>query len=141
MILHLFGPDMLELLWCVKEVVGVDLGGKLSGVGLLDEVLVALLLGKVNGVVLAVEVHVSALHEIARRLPAHQRVLPSVALGENIPVHSPAGAPPVAGLSCGLGLLVDAVRFVNNRLNPANQLGHGLTGLFEPGAPWEHLRW
>ena len=138
--LHLFRPDMLELLWCVKEVVGVGLGGDFSRVGLLNEVLVTLLLGKVNGVLLVLEVDVGALHEIGRRLPAHQRVLPSVALGEDIPVHSPALAPPGSGLSCGLGLLVNSVKLVNTRSIPQTRLTLKLTELFEPGAPWEHPR-
>jgi hypothetical protein len=30
-----------------------------------------------------------AVHEVGRRLPAHERVLPSVALGEDVPVHQP----------------------------------------------------
>jgi hypothetical protein len=45
---------------------------------------------------------VCALHEIRRTLPAHERVLPSVALGQNIPIHAPLVADPVAGLSGGL---------------------------------------
>lgn len=143
---HLFRPDVLELSGGVQEVVGIRLGSKLARVGLLDKVLVALLLGEVNGILLALEVDVGALHEITRRLPSHQRVFPSVALGEDVPVHAPALATPLAGLSSGLGLLVDAAILVS--------LGRGLsmttriccsrvrrTGLFGPGAPWGRPRW
>jgi hypothetical protein len=54
-----------------------------------------------------------ALHEIGRGLPAHQRILPSMAFGEDVPVHAPVVAVPVAGLSCCLCRSVDAasVRF------------------------------
>jgi hypothetical protein len=105
---RLFRPDMLELSGRVQEVVGVGLGSKLARVGLLNEVFITLLLSKVNGVLLAFEVDVSSLHEITRRLPAYQRVLPSVSLGENVPIHSPAATAPVTRLRSGLGLLVDA---------------------------------
>lgn len=64
--LHLFRPDVLELLGRVEEVVGVSLGADLPRLGLLNKVLVALLLSKVNGVVLALEVDVGALHEVTR---------------------------------------------------------------------------
>jgi hypothetical protein len=57
---------------------------------------------------------VTALHEIARRLPADQRVLPSVSLGENVPVHSPAATAPVTRLRSGLGLLVDTIVVVSS---------------------------
>ena len=105
---------MLELPGRVQEIVGVRLGSKLARVGFLNKVFVALLLGEVNGVLLALEVDVSALHEIARRLPADQRVLPSVSLGENVPVHSPASTSPVTRLCSGFGLLVDAIVVVSS---------------------------
>lgn len=57
---------MLELLGRPEEVVGVSLGGDLARVRLLDVVLIALLLGKMNGGFLALEVDMSALHDIAR---------------------------------------------------------------------------
>lgn len=104
----LFRPDMLELPCRVQEVVGVGLGADLARVWLLYEVLVTLLLGERNGVLLAVEVDVGPLHEVARGLPTHQRVLPSVTLGEDVPVHAPVLSAEVAGLSRRLGLLVDA---------------------------------
>jgi hypothetical protein len=56
---------------------------------------------------------VGALHKITRRLPSDQRVLPSMSLRKDVPVHSPASAAPVAGLSRGLGLLVNAVSIVS----------------------------
>jgi hypothetical protein len=57
---------------------------------------------------------VGSLHEITRRLPADQRVLPSVSLGENVPIHSPASTAPVTGLRSGLGFLVDAIVVVSS---------------------------
>lgn len=89
---------MLQLLRGPQEVVRISLGRDLSRIRLLDEVLVALLLGKSNGILLGLEVNVRPLHEIARRLPSHQRVLPAVALSENIPVHPPPGSDLVAAL-------------------------------------------
>lgn len=97
---------MLELAGAVEEVVGVSLGGELPGVRLLHEELVALLLSKVNGILLGLEAEMCALHVVTRRLPSHQRVLPAVALGKNIPVHAPIVAPPGSRLRGGLGLLV-----------------------------------
>lgn len=96
---------MLELAGAVEKVVGVGLGGELASVGLLDKVLVALLVGKVDGVLLGLEAEVGALHKVGGRLPSHQRVLPAVALGEDIPVHAPVVSSPGSGLCGGLGLL------------------------------------
>lgn len=107
----LLRADLLELASRVEEVISIGLGAEAASVGLLDEVFVALLLGKLNGILLGVEVHVGALHVVSRRLPAHQRVLPTVALGEDIPVHAPVVALPVAGLRGGFRLLVDAADF------------------------------
>ena len=101
-------PDVLQLVGRVEEVVCVGLWCELSRVGLLDKVLVALLLGEMDGILLGLEVDVCSLHEISRRLPSDQRVLPSVSLGQDVPIHSPALAPEVARLCSGLGLLVDA---------------------------------
>lgn len=85
----LFGGNDLELLGAVSKQVGVCLGDSLPLVGLLDKVLVALLVGEVDSVLLRLELYPVAVHEIGRRLPAHKRVLPSVALGEDVPVHQP----------------------------------------------------
>lgn len=95
---------MLELAGAKKEVVGVSLGGEFAGVGLLHEELVALLLSKVNGILLGLEAEMCALHVITRRLPPHQRVLPAMTLGKYIPVHTPIVAPPGSRLRGGLGL-------------------------------------
>lgn len=104
----LFRADVLQLLGRVQKVVGIRLGSELARVGLLNKVLVALLLSKVNGILLGLKVHVRSLHEVARRLPAHQRVLPSVALGKDIPVHAPVVSSPRSGLCCRLRLLEDS---------------------------------
>lgn len=101
----LLRPDVLQLLGRVQEVVGIRLGHNLALLRLLHKVLVALLLSERNRILLALEVDVRALHEIARRLPAHQRVLPPVALFQHVPVHPPFAAVPVARLRsrlCGL---------------------------------------
>lgn len=111
---HLFRPDVLKLPGRVQEVVGISLRCKLARVGLLNKVLVTLLLSKVNSILLAREVDVGALHKITRRLPTDQRVLPSMSLGKNIPIHSPASTAPVAGLSRRLSFLVDAVVIVSS---------------------------
>lgn len=62
----LLGTDVLKLLWAVHEVVGVSLGDDSALVGLLDKVLVALLVGEVDGILLGLEVEVGALHVIGR---------------------------------------------------------------------------
>lgn len=77
-------------------------------VRLLHEILVPLLLRKSNSLLLGAEVEVGALHEVARRLPAHQLVLPPVALFEDVPVHAPQDAG-VGGLGGGFGGEEDAV--------------------------------
>ena len=92
----------------------------MANVGLLDIVLIALLLGEGDGILLALEVQVGALHGIGRRLPAHQLVLPPVALALDVPVHAPDAALVVARLGCRLGGLEDAVfgRVVRKRRVP-----------------------
>ena len=104
----LLRPDLLQLLRAVNELIRISLGYDLPHIGLLHKVLVALLVGKVDGVVFAVEVQVCALHEVGRRLPAHERVLPSMAFAQRIPVHAPLVRCPVAGLCGCLRWLVDA---------------------------------
>lgn len=98
----LLRPHLLELLWAMHKLGGVCLRRDASLVRLLHEVLVALLVGEADRVFLRLEVQVRALHVVGRGLPAHQRVLPAVALGENVPVHAPAVRVPVARLSGGL---------------------------------------
>jgi hypothetical protein len=83
----LLGRYDLELLWAVSKQVGIGLGDGLPLVGLLDKVLVALLISELDSVLLGFELYPVAVHEVGRRLPAHERVLPSVALGQNVPVH------------------------------------------------------
>lgn len=73
----------------MSKQVGIGLGSGLPLVRLLDKVLVALLVSKLDGILLGLELYPVAVHEVGRRLPAHERVLPSVALGENVPVHQP----------------------------------------------------
>jgi hypothetical protein len=105
----LLGPHLLQLAGAVNELGSVRLGHTLALVGLLHKVLVALLVGKVDRVLLGVEVKTGALHGVCGGLPAHERVLPSVALGKDVPVETPLVTVPVAGLSGGLCGAVDAV--------------------------------
>jgi hypothetical protein len=100
--------NVLELPVRVDKVVRIGLDSNLAGIGLLYKVLVPLLVCESDGVLLCLEVDVRSLHIVSGRLPAHQRVLPSVALGKDIPVHAPALASPFTGLSGRFGLLVDA---------------------------------
>jgi len=130
----LFRPDMLQLLGGVKEVVRVGFGRELARVGLLNEVLVALLLGEVDGVLLGLEVDVSPLHEVGGRLPSHQRVLPSVTLRKNVPVHSPALPPEVAGLRRRLRFFVDSAGL------SAEGMAQGLRW-YTPDSPGLELHW
>lgn len=108
----LLGADVLELLGAVHEVVGVCFGDDPALVRLLDKVLVALLVGEVDGIVLGLEVEVCALHEIGRGLPTHQGVLPAVTLAKDVPVHAPVVSIPVAGLSGRLCRAVDAEKIL-----------------------------
>jgi hypothetical protein len=111
--ISLFRPDLLQLSGNVCEVVGVGLGDELADIGLLDEVLVALLVSKVDGILLGLELQTLAVHEVTGRGPTHEGVLPAVALGENVPVHEPVLRCPVSGLCGGLCGLVDAAMEVS----------------------------
>ena len=99
---------MLELLRLVKEVVGIGLGNKTALVRLLNEVFVALLLGKGNGILFGFEGEVGSLHAIRRGLPAHERVLPTVSLLQDIPIHTPVVCVPGTGLGSRLRGAVDS---------------------------------
>jgi hypothetical protein len=55
----------LQLAWNVCEEVGVRLGFKFALVGLLNKVLVSLLVGKVDGILLALELDPLAVHEVS----------------------------------------------------------------------------
>jgi len=78
--LFLLCLNMLQFLRFVHEVIRVCLGRKPSLSWLLDKIFVALFLRESDRVLLRLEVEVCSLHEIPRRLPAHQWVLPSVTL-------------------------------------------------------------
>ena len=60
----LLGRNRLELLRAVNKQIGVGLGNDSSLVGFLDEELVTLLLGEMNGILLGLEVEAGALHVI-----------------------------------------------------------------------------
>jgi len=104
----LLRPHLLQLAGAVSELRSVRLEHALSLVGLLHEVLVALLVGKVDRVLLSVEVQAGALHIVCAGLPAHERVLPSVTLGQHIPIDAPLVTVPVTRLGSGLCGAVDA---------------------------------
>ena len=100
---------MLQLLITPQEIIRIRLRRNLPRIRFLHKVLISLLLREADRILLALEVHVCALHEIGRGLPAHERILPSVAFGENVPVHTPLVTVPVTRLSRGFGGAVDAV--------------------------------
>lgn len=96
----LFRPSLLQLAWAVNKLSSICLWYPSSLIRLLYIVLVTLLIREQDCGFLAVEPHVGALHNITRRLPAHQRILPTMSLLQNVPVHAPSVAVPCAGL-CG----------------------------------------
>lgn len=114
-----FRPHFLQLLGAVHKLRRVCLWHDPPLIGFLHEELVPLLLGKADGVVLALEVEMRALHHVGRRLPPHKRILPAVALTEDVPVHAPVVAVPVARLSGRFGGLKDTAGTVSRyRRNP-----------------------
>lgn len=103
-----FGLNVSDLLGLVNEVVGIGLGHEAALIRLLDKVFVALLLGKGDCVFLGLELQVGALHAVGGRLPAHERVLPTVTPLQDVPIHAPVVLVPGTGLCGGLGRAVDA---------------------------------
>lgn len=104
----LLSSDNLQLLWLVDKVVRICLGNKLLQVRLLDKILIALLIGKVNGILFCLESYPVTIHKIPSRLPSNEGVLPSVSFGKRIPVHLPVVRVPFSRLGRGLGWAVDA---------------------------------
>ena len=100
-------PNMLQPRRTMHKVIRVCLGDDPSLIRLLHKILVPLLIRKVHCRFLTLKVQMCALHEVGRRLPAHERILPSMAFGKYIPVHAPVVPMPVAGLGCGFGRAVD----------------------------------
>lgn len=103
---------MLELARRVREVVRVGLRNEPAVIRLLHEVFIALLLGKLDGIIPGLELQVGTLHAICRRLPPHKRVLPPVTPLQNIPIHSPVVAVPISGLCSRLRGPVDSAKRV-----------------------------
>lgn len=98
---HSFRRYLLELLWAMHKVVRIGFGNKPSLIWFLHKVFVSLLLGKVNGVVSRCKIQVCSLQIVGRRLPSHQRVLPSMSLLQYVPIHTPVMTMPVSRLrSC-----------------------------------------
>jgi hypothetical protein len=87
---HLLRPNMLQLLWLMQEVVGICLWQNPPLIWLLNIVLISLLVGESNGILLCLESDAFSLHSVCRGLPAHERILPSMALGEWVPVDLPS---------------------------------------------------
>jgi len=102
----LFCPHGLELLWTVNELGGISLWYDPPLVWLLHKVFISLLVGKSDRILFCLETDSLALHKVARRLPTHQRVFPSMSLWEWIPVHEPRRSVPLARLRCRLHGLV-----------------------------------
>ena len=94
----------------MKKVIRVCLGGKLALVRFLNEILIALLLCKQDRILPCFKAQMSTLHVIGRRLPAHERVLPSMAFLQTIPVHPPMMTMPSARLGCRFRRSVDSTR-------------------------------
>lgn len=60
----LFGPDVLQLLGRVKEVVCIRLWNKLALIRFLDKIFIPLPLSKGDSILLRLEVQVGSLHAI-----------------------------------------------------------------------------
>jgi hypothetical protein len=86
---RLLRPHRLQLLRTVHKLRRIRLRDKPPLIRLLNVILIPLLIRKQNSVFFRLERQLRALHTVARRLPAHQGVLPSVALLKNVPVHPP----------------------------------------------------
>lgn len=110
---------MLQFLGAVHEVVRIRLGHELAFVGLLHKVLIPLLVGEADGVLLRVEVHAQAIGEVGAGLPPHQRVFPSVAARQRVPVHRPVVRVPVAGLCRSLCRTINPVELLAGGKGPA----------------------
>ena len=76
----LLRPHLLQLLMRMLELIRIHLRDDAPLIRLLDKVLVALLERKLDRVFPALETDVRALHEVRGGLPAHEWVLPAVAL-------------------------------------------------------------
>lgn len=116
-----FGLDVLELLRLMKEVVCISFGNKPTLIRLLNKVFIALFLSKGNGILLRLELQMGALHVVCRRLPTHQRVLPPVALLQDVPVHTPVVFVPGARLSGRLCGPVDSADTQGKWMCPEDQ--------------------
>ena len=84
----------------MHKVVRIRLGREFPLVMLLHEIFIPLLHSKMDRILFTPEVQMGPLHEIRRRLPSHQGVLPPVAFEHDVPIHAPVVAVPVAGLGC-----------------------------------------
>lgn len=122
----------------MDKVVRVGLGNESALIWLLDEELVSLLLGEHNGIFLRLEVDIGTLHTIGGRLPANERVLPSVTLLQNIPIHAPVVGVPVSRLRCRLRWAIDPVRL--ELTTESRSIGGTHTEQCGLVNPWEHPR-
>lgn len=99
-----------ELAGNMIVVSSVALGWDTGHLGLCDVVVPALLLAKVDCVLLGAELERSALHVVARRGPSHQRVLPSCGALEDIKVDTPNLGTSLTGRVGSLGRAEDSDR-------------------------------
>jgi hypothetical protein len=102
--------DVFQFLIGPQEIVRVSLWDDFATIRFLDEVLVTLLLRKSDRIVLRFEVQMCSLHEITRRLPSHQRILPPMALRQDVPVHTPVVSMPISRLCWCLCWFINAVK-------------------------------
>ena len=93
---NLLRPNLLKPLRMMHKLRSIRLRNKPPLIRLLHKILIPLLIGKIDRVVLGFEIQVRALHEIRAGLPAHERVLPPMAFVQDVPVHAPVVAGPVA---------------------------------------------
>lgn len=101
--------DMLQLRpRLMQEHIRIRLGHEPPLIRLLHVPLIALFFRKRHRIVSCLELKLRALHEVAGRLPAHERVLPAVAFAQYIPVHAPGVGAPGARLGGGLDGFVDS---------------------------------
>lgn len=106
----LLRPNMPQRLRAMHKIIRISLRHHLPLIRLLHKVLIPLFLRKHDRSLSTLEIQMRALHHIARRLPAHQRVFPSVAFAQDVPVKTPVVAVPVSGLGCGFGGAIDPGR-------------------------------
>lgn len=94
----------------MKEIIRIRLRHEFPLLVFLHEILVTLLLRESNGILFGLEIDVSRIRDIPRRLPSYQIILPTVSFAQDFPIHSPHVPMPVARLGRCFGWPIDAVK-------------------------------